>query len=241
MEAKNAVALVTGANRGIGRALVESLLERGAARIYATARNLADLKTLVALDPARVRPLQLDVTKTAEIAAAASQARDVSLLINNAGVLDTGSLLDAPGEAVRRSMDTNYYGTPARDARLRPVIEGNGGGAVVNVLTVVALGEHAGLAPYNASKAAAWSMTQSLRADLASRKIRSMRMFPGPVDTDMARGFDMAKASPGEVADALLDGVEAGREDIFPDAMSQELYAAWTADHKAVERQFATF
>jgi short-subunit dehydrogenase len=121
-----------------------------------------------------------------------------------------------------------------------PLIEGNGGGAVVNVLTVVALASMPGLGVYNASKAAAWSMTQSLRADLAKRKVQVYAVFPGPVDTDMARGIEMAKTSPADVARAVLDGVQAGTEDIFPDPMSQQVYAAWKADHKAVERQFAS-
>jgi NAD(P)-dependent dehydrogenase (short-subunit alcohol dehydrogenase family) len=240
MEAKKAVALVTGANRGIGRALVEALLERGAAAVYATARNLADLQPVAALDPKRVRTLQLDVTKPAEIASAAAEARDVNLLINNAGVLDFGSLLEAPGEAVRRNMDTNYYGTLHMSRTFAPLIEGNGGGAVVNVLTVVALASMPGLGVYNASKAAAWSMTQSLRADLARRKVQVFAVFPGPVDTDMARGIETAKTSPADVARAVLDGVQAGTEDIFPDPMSRQVYAAWKADHKAVEHQFAS-
>jgi NAD(P)-dependent dehydrogenase (short-subunit alcohol dehydrogenase family) len=240
MEANTAVALVTGANRGIGRALVEELLDRGAVKVYATARTLADLKPVVALDPRRVRALQLDVTKSAEIAAAAAEARDVNLLINNAGVLDFGSLLDAPGETVRRNMDTNYYGTLHVTRTFAPLIEGNGGGAVVNVLTVVALASMPGLAAYNASKAAAWSMTQSLRADLAKRRVQVYAVFPGPVDTDMARGIDLAKTSAPDVARAVLDGLESGTEDIFPDPMSQQVYAAWKADHKAVERQFAS-
>ena len=240
MDPKKAVALVTGANRGIGRALVEALLERGAVRVYATARSLADLKPVGDLDPRRVRTLQLDVTKPTQISAAAAQARDVNLLINNAGVLDFGSLLDAPGEALRRSMDTNYYGPLHVTRTFVPVIEGNGGGAVVNVLTVVALASMPGIAAYNASKAAAWSMTQSLRADLLKRKVEVYAVFPGPVDTDMARAFETTKTSPAVVARAVLDGLQAGTEDIFPDPISQQVYAAWKADHKAVERQFAS-
>lgn len=239
MKASKAVALVTGANRGIGRALVEALLARGATRVYAAARRLDDLTPIAALDPQRVRPLQLDVTKPAEIAGAASAARDVNLLINNAGVLDRGSLLDVPGDVVRRNMDTNYYGMLDVTRALTPAIEASGGGAVVNVLTVVALASMPGLGIYNASKAAAWSMTQSLRADLAKRKIDVFAVFPGPVDTDMAREIDMAKAPASDVAHEILDGIEGGTEDIFPDPMSKQLYAAWKADHKAVERQFA--
>src|SRR5215471_7325047 len=111
MQIKNSVALVTGANRGIGRALVESLLDQGASRIYATARRLQDLDAIIALAPKRISPLQVDVTKTAEIADAATKAMDITLLINNAGTLDFGSVLDAPSEAFRRDFDVNFYGT----------------------------------------------------------------------------------------------------------------------------------
>lgn len=239
MDIKRTIAVVTGSNRGIGRALVAALLERGVARVYATARRLTDLEPVVALDPRRVRALQLDVTNAGEIAVAAAAAQDVNLLFNNAGVLDFGGLLDVPAEALRRNMDTNYYGTLHATRAFVPAIERNGGGAVVNVLTVVALASMPGLGAYNASKAASWSMTQSLRADLSKRKIQVVGVFPGPVDTDMARGFDMPKTSPAEVARAVLDGLETGAEDIFPDPMSKQVYAAWTADHKAVERQFA--
>jgi NAD(P)-dependent dehydrogenase (short-subunit alcohol dehydrogenase family) len=239
MKIRKAIALITGANRGIGRALVDALLERGAPRVYATARRVADLAPVVALDPKRVNALQLDVSKPHEIVAVAEAARDVNMLINNAGVLDFGSLLEAPPDAIRRNMDTNYYGMLHTTRAFSPVIEGNGGGAVVNILTVVALASMPGLGVYNASKAAAWSMTQSLRADLAKRGIQAFGVFPGPVDTDMSRQIDIPKTPASEVAAAILEGIEAGTEDIFPDPMSQQVYAAWRTDHKAVERQFA--
>lgn len=240
MEIKKAVAVVTGANRGVGRALVEALLQHGATRVYATCRRLANLASVVALDPERVHALQMDVTKPDEIATAAALAQDVNLLICNAGVLDFGSLLDAPVDALRRNMDTNYYGMLHTTRAFAPAIESNGGGAVVNILTLVALASMPGLGVYNASKAAAWSMTQSLRADLSKRKIQVHAVFPGAVDTDMIRALEMPKTSAADVARAVLEGVEAGTEDIFPDPMSKQLYSAWKADHKAVERQFAS-
>mgnify|MGYP000368442730 CR=1 FL=1 len=240
MEIKNTTALVTGANRGIGKAFVAALLQSGVARVYAAARRRDDLAAVVALDPKRVHALKLDVTKPDQIAAAAALAKDVKLLINNAGVLDFGSLLDVSADAVHRNVETNYYGMLHTTRAFVPVIEANGGGAVVNVLTLVALASMPGLAAYNASKAAAWSMTQSLRADLAKRKIQVFGVFPGAVDTDMIRAVDMPKTPPLQVAQAVLEGVAAGIEDIFPDPMSQQLYAAWKADHKAVERQFAS-
>lgn len=240
MHIKGTVAVVTGANRGIGRAIVEELLAHGAGLIYATARHLAELEPVVALDPSRVRALQLDVTNPGEIATAAGAARDVNLLINNAGVLDVGSLLDVSAEALHRDMDTNYYGTLHVTRAFAPAIEANGGGTVVNILTLAALVSLPGIGAYNASKAAAWSMTLSLRADLGKRKIRVIGVFPGAVDTDMARWFEMSKTSPADVARAVVEGIGSGAEDIFPDPMSKEVYAAWKADHKAVERQFAT-
>jgi short-subunit dehydrogenase len=121
-----------------------------------------------------------------------------------------------------------------------PILERNGGGAIVNLLTLVALASMPGLSTYNASKAAAWSMTQSLRASVSDKNIAVYGVFPGAVDTDMLAGVDMAKTSPVEIAKALLQGIESDREDIFPDPMSTQIYAAWQQDHKAVEKQFAT-
>ncbi|MBZ5541448.1 MAG: SDR family oxidoreductase [Acidobacteriia bacterium] len=240
MKTQLSIALVTGANRGIGRAFVEALLERGVNRVYAAARKLTDLEPVVAIDRKRVLPLKIDITSLAEINAAAEKACDVNLLINNAGIADFGSLLDAPGESIRRNMETNYFGTLHAIRSFAPVIEKNGGGAIVNLLTIVALASMPGLGVYNASKAAAWSMTQSLRADLRKRKIRVYGVFPGPVDTDMIRGVDMPKTSATDVARAVLSGIENGDEDIFPDPMAKQMYAAWKQDHKAVERQFGS-
>ncbi len=238
MQIKNSVALVTGANRGIGKALVESLLDQGARRVYAAARRLAELDSVIALDPKRVLPLKLDVTNPPDLAKAAGEASDVSLLINNAGVLDFGGVLDAPADAFTRDFDVNFYGTLHTTRAFAPAIVRNGG-AVVNVLTVVALASMPGLGVYNASKAAAWSLTQSLRADLSKKGVQVFGVFPGPVDTEMARDLEITKTSPASVAHEILAGVEAGTEDIFPDPMSKQVYSAWTADHKAVERQFA--
>lgn len=238
MDIQNQTVFVTGANRGIGRSLVEALLAAGAKRIYAAARTRESLAPIQALDPQRILPVELDITNPTQLEQAVTTAGDVQLLINNAGVLDFGSVLDAPWDAIRRNLDVNYYGTLAMARGFAPVLTANRG-ALVNILTLVALASMPGLGVYNAAKAAAWSMTQSLRADFAKRGVHVFAVFPGAVDTDMLKGVDMPKATPRQVADAILAGLAANTEDIFPEPMSQQLYAAWKSDHKAVERQFA--
>lgn len=162
------------------------------------------------------------------------------MLINNAGVLDFGNFLDAQRAQIDRNFATNFYGTLEVIRAFVPVIERNGGGTIANLLTLVALASMPGLSVYNASKAAAWSMTQSWRASLEGKNIRVMGVFPGAVDTDMLAGVEMAKTSPAEVARAIVVGLGNDIEDVFPDPMSASLYEAWKKDHKAVERQFAT-
>jgi len=238
MQIKNSVALITGANRGIGRAFVDALLERGASRIYAAARDLASLDAVVRLDPKRIRALKLDVTSAEDARAAAGQAKDITLLINNAAELALGRLTDIPVDAVRSNMETNFFGLLNVITAFVPLLEQNEG-SIVNILTLLSLASMPGVAAYNASKAAGWSLTQSFRADLAKRGIRVHGVFPGAVDTEMARSFEIPKLPAIDVARATLDGVDANEEDIYPDDMSQQVYAAWRTDHKAVERQFA--
>jgi NAD(P)-dependent dehydrogenase (short-subunit alcohol dehydrogenase family) len=238
MKISGTVAFVTGANRGIGAALISALLDRGATKIYATARREADLNTMAALEPRRVIPLQLDVTDTTRLAQVAREAKDVALLFNNAGVLDFGSVLDAPLSAFTRNFDVNCFGLLHTTRAFAPVLADRHG-AIVNILTLVALASMPGLGVYNASKAAAWSLTQSLRADLGKRDVKVYSVFPGAVDTDMLKGVEMPKTAPDAVASAVLDGIEADLEDIFPDPMSKQVYAQWASDHKQIEHQFA--
>lgn len=238
MRIEGSVAFVTGANRGIGRALVSALADRKVAKIYAAARRLADAEGVARMNPGRIVPVQLDVTNASELSKAADIAKDVTLLVNNAGVLDFGSVLDAPADAFERNFDVNFFGLLHATRAFAPALSQNKG-AVVNLLTLVALASMPGLGVYNASKAAAWSLTQSLRADFAKRNVKVFGVFPGAVDTDMLKGVDMPKTPPRAIADEILNGIEAETEDIFPDAMSKQLYSNWAADHKAVERQFA--
>jgi NAD(P)-dependent dehydrogenase (short-subunit alcohol dehydrogenase family) len=235
MDIANATALVTGANRGIGRALVQSLLDAGAKKVYAAARDPGTIETS---DP-RIVALRLDVTDPAAVARLAEQAPDVTLLINNAGALDFGAPLETSDASLLRQFAVNFYGPLHMAQAFAPVLERNGGGAIANLLTIVALASMPALAGYNATKAASWSMTQSLRGTLAARKIEVFSVFPGPVDTEMAAAITFAKTSPADVARAIVAGIAAGTEDIFPDPMSQQVYAGWKQDHKAVEKQFA--
>jgi NAD(P)-dependent dehydrogenase (short-subunit alcohol dehydrogenase family) len=241
MKMNDQTALVTGANRGIGKALVEELLARGVRRVYAAARDPRGVEALVARHGGRVVALGLDVTAPEQIEAAARQVSDVTVLFNNAGRLGGFSLISTPLAEIEQDFATNFYGSLAVTRALLPALErAPGGAAIVNVLTVVSLASMPGLGGYSASKAAALSMTQALRAELKSRRIDVHSIFPGPVDTDMARDIQLPKTGPDAVARAILDGIERGDEDIYPDPMSQQVVAAWKASPKEIERQFAS-
>jgi NAD(P)-dependent dehydrogenase (short-subunit alcohol dehydrogenase family) len=238
MQIRGTTALVTGANRGIGLALVGALLDGGAAKVYATARRESDLAAAAKLDAKRIVPIQMDVTNPVHLARVAGTAKDVAVLFNNAGVLDFGSVLDASPDAFKRNFDVNFFGLLHATKAFEPALAARHG-AVVNLLTLVALASMPGLGVYNASKAAAWSLTQSLRADLAKRDVKVFSVFPGAVDTDMLKGVEMPKTPPRAIAGEILAGIAADIEDIFPDPMSRQLYSQWALDHKGVERQFA--
>lgn len=241
MQVKDAKVLVTGANRGIGRALVKAALDRGAAKVYAAARNTDALSDVVALDPQRVQAVKLDITNKTHVTAAAKEASDVTLLINNAGVASFGPLLDASEDELRLDMEVNYFSTAAMARTFVPLIEANGGGGIVNLNSVVSLANMPMVGGYSVSKTASHSLTQSLRGLLADRGISVHGVYPGPVDTDMAKGIEMDKATPEDVADEILDGIEAGAEDIFPDPMAKGVQEAYFKDPKGVEKEFAGY
>lgn len=238
MQIRNSIALVTGANRGVGQVYVAELLRRGAARVYAGARDAESLAATVALDPDRVVPVRLDVTNAADIAGAAERASDVTLVVNNAGALSFGGALDVGQAAIDRDMAVNHGGLRDVTRAFAPVIEANGGGAVVNMLTLLSFVSAPGFSAYNASKAAAWSMSMSLRAYLRPRAIAVVNAFPAGIDTDMLASVDAPKDSPLAVVRDVLDGLEAGHEDVYP-ASAADVHAAWRADQKQVEAAFA--
>lgn len=245
MQIKDSVVLVTGANRGIGRALLAEFLARDAARAYAAARRPEALEPVTAADPDRVVPLVLDITSPQAIGAAVQAAPDVTVLVNNAGVVNLGHLIDMEFDAVENVLRTNVLG-PLRMVRaFAPVIEHNGGGAIVNVISIGAFGGTPGMGGYPASKAALNLMTQAFREDLVPRGITVHGVFPGPVETDMlAQALSTAPdlstyptTTPQEVARAVLDGLERGNPEIFPDPVSREIGETWARDPKDVERR----
>ena len=234
------VALVTGANRGIGRAITEALLERGAAKVYAGARRPEELAELADRYGDRLVPIRLDVTDAEQVRATAEAASDVRILVNNAGVAIGGGLTDDTIlDAARAEMEVNYFAPLSLLQRFAPALGGNGGGAVVNVVSVGGLTNFPFYPTYSASKAAAHSLTQAARMLLGGQRISVHGVYPGPVDTDMARAIEMDKATPAEVADSILDGIEAGSADIFPDAFAVGFGEQFQSSPKASEAQIA--
>lgn len=233
-------ALVTGANRGLGQAFVEELLAAGAAKVYAAARNIDSLKDLVARGEGRIVPLALDVTKPTMIEAAAAANPDVSLLINNAGIAAFEGIIKASSAApARDEMETNYFGTLNTVRAFAPVLATNGGGAIVNLSSIAAHVTFPALGSYSASKAAVHSLTQGIRAELAAQRTLVTGVYPGPIDTDMVANIPMDKTPPNAVAQKVLEGIEAGEEDIYPDPVSVEMQGGLRAEPKAMERQAA--
>lgn len=237
MEIQGKSVLVSGANRGIGRAFVDELLGRGAGTVFAGARSAADLEALTAVDP-RVRALQIDVTEPTSIAAAVERIGGLDLLLNNAGSLVSYSLLDSSREAVESDFSVNFWGALELTKACLPMLE-ESKGAVLNMLTLVSMASMAAIGGYSASKAAAWSMTQALRKELADRGITVFAAYPGAVDTDMIRSFEMDKTPPEVVARNVLDAVEAGTLDCFPDPMARQAGAAWLKNPRDLEAMFA--
>lgn len=223
--------LVTGANRGLGRALVNEALGRNAKRIYAASRQP------VFVTDERVTPLTLDVTDQAQIQAAVGGVESLDILINNAGVSDPDDLSDRA--AYERHVAVKLYGTlDVTRAFVSSLVQNHG--ALVNIVSLGAIAGVPVLPAYSVSKAAALSLTQSLRALLAGRGVSVYAVLPGPIDTDMVRGLEIPKTPPADVARGTLEGVERGEEEIFPDPMSQLVAAGWrTGVAKELERQNA--
>ncbi|MEU4539753.1 SDR family oxidoreductase [Streptosporangium sp. NPDC023825] len=228
MQIKGSVALVTGSNRGLGERFVQALLERGASKVYAAARNPGTITT------PGVVPIALDVTDPAAVRAAADLAPDVTLLVNNAGSSTKAGLLDGELDSFRLEMETHYFGTLAMSRAFAPVLARNGGGAILNVLSVLSWVALPSSAAYSAAKSAAWSLTNALRLQLAEQKTLVTALHVGYMETDMAAHVDGPKIDPSVVARAALDGVEAGRYEVLADEASTRVKAALSSDPTAL-------
>ena len=225
MKIVGATALVTGANRGLGLAFARALLERGAAKVYAAARDPGSVKLSGAV------PIRLDVTKDEDVAAAARQATDVTLLINNAGIAKLGAFLDDGAiEVTREHFEVNVVG-PLRMARaFVPVLAKNGGGAIVNVLSVASWVNSPLLATYGASKSGAWAFTNGLRIEVEGQGTQVLGLHAGFIDTDMTRDITAPKSTPENIVTEALNALERGDRQVLADEITRQVHRGLTAE-----------
>ena len=236
------VALVTGANRGIGREFVNALIHRGAKKVYACARSTEGVADLVTNYSGKVEAIELDVTDHKRIAEVAQQCGDVTLLINNAGINRLNAFVASDDiSAARAEMETNYFGTMAMCRAFTGVLGQNGGGAIANILSILARVNLPMMGSLCASKAAGLSLTQGVRAETAKQGTLVLAVMPGAVDTDMSRDFPPPKMPPLEVAEQTLDALESGLEELYPGDMADGVSKGLDADPKAVEKEFAQY
>jgi NAD(P)-dependent dehydrogenase (short-subunit alcohol dehydrogenase family) len=230
MQIKGKVALVTGANRGLGTALVRALIEAGCAKVYAAARDVAKLPESSAT------AVRLDITDPGQVAAAAAQCSDVEILLNNAGVAAFEPLIAAPSiDFARTEMETNYFGTLSMCRAFAPALAHNGGGVIANVLSVVSWFNAPMQGSYCASKAAAWSLTRGMRFELRKQGTLVVGIYAGYVDTDMTAGLDAAKSTPAQIAARVLAGIESGAEEIDADGRAVSVRAELLRDATAFD------
>lgn len=245
MQWQKTTALVTGANRGIGLALVETLLAHKVKRIYLGGRDLAALEQIIqqlSKSATELVAIKLDITSAVDIAHASRSINSLDLLINNAGIANSsGFVQEASGDIAQLEMATNYFGPVNLTRALLPQLQNSSQAAIVNISSIAGIANMPVLGPYSASKAALHSFTQGLRAELAKNKIFVQGVYPGPVDTRMTEGFEFPKAMPAEVAKIILKGVEQKIEDIFPDAMSANSYNTFITNPKQLEQEYASW
>jgi len=232
MNIHGATALVTGANRGIGRHLAAQLVERGA-KVYATARRPESI------DLDGVEVLALDISDPVAVAAAARAAGDVNLLVNNAGI--AGGALLGDLEAVRAALDVNFWGTLSMARAFAPVLAANGGGAMVNIASSASWFVFPGSSAYAVSKAAVWSMSNALRQELTGQGTKVTSIHLGAADTDMMKGYDVPKMDPADVARITLDGVEADAFEVVVDEFTAMVKASLGKDPRDFDKQFQQF
>jgi len=211
-------AVVTGANRGLGQSLVRALAKTGTSRIYAGARNRFQLPDYG--PQTSILPLELDITDSRQVARSASSASGVTLLINNAGFLPRGGAMSVSEQDLHAAIEVNLLGAWRMIRAFAPVIEANGGGVIVNILSLISLQNASAFAAYSAAKQASWAMTQSFRSDLAGSRVRVVACFPGGIDTEMLQGVPVMKANPDSVAHSIVEAIMRGDREIFPDIVS---------------------
>ncbi len=232
MRVQDCVALVTGGNRGLGLAYCKGLLRAGAAKVYAAARDPAKIDIV----DSRVVPIALDVTKVAEVVAAAHDCQDISLLINNAGVLQNSPMLGTESEeAARQEMEINYFGVLSMVQRFAPILAKNGGGAIINVLSVASWFASPSIATYCASKAAEEILTDAIRMQLRKQRTHVAGVYAGYIDTDMSAHITQPKTSPRQVVERSLAGLESGADRIFADDSAVYVDQSVRADRAAFD------
>jgi len=241
MDLAGAIALVTGANGGLGQHYVEALRSRGVAKIYAGARNLKALEPLVTAHPDVVVPIALDITNEQSVNEAATYCQDLTLLINNAGVGFNEGLIAAPDLThARMEMEVNYFGTLMMCRAFAPVLKQNGGGAIVNMGSMVGRVNLPFNGTYGASKAATLSLTQGVRAELATQGTQVIIVLPATIDIGMGKSYPEPKVSPEEVVSDALDAVVKGIEDVYPGEQAKQMAAQLLTDPKGLEKALAT-
>ena len=232
MNFKNKVILITGTNRGIGKSLVEAALDKGARKVYATSRALSKS---INFNDDRVVSLEVDITDTKSIKKIAAIATDTQILINNAGILSQGSILEGDLEKIHLDMDVNCFSTINMMRAFVPIIEKNMSPAIINIVSIAAYSNFPFIAGYSASKAALYSATQAARIELKSKGVSVYAVNPGAIDTDMNKGYEGEMTGPDEVAMSILDEVEVGGPDVIPDKVGKGMHEVWKKNPQELE------
>ncbi len=224
MKFTGTIVFITGTNRGIGKSLVNEILKLGAKKVYACARDISSLPDFYS---DKIVPIQLDILDENQINEAVTLASDTQILINNAGTLKTGNILEGEFENIKYDMEVNYFSTIKMMRAFIPILEKNKNTRIINIVSIAAYTSFPFIAGYSASKAALYSATQSARIELAKRNIMVHAVNPGAIDTDMNKGSNMEMTKPDDVALSILKDIELEKLDIIPDQMGQNMYSIW--------------
>ncbi|MEE9494742.1 MAG: SDR family oxidoreductase [Gammaproteobacteria bacterium] len=239
-EFKGKIALVTGANRGIGEGYVRTLLNAGVKKVYAGARDLDNLSALIEQFPGKIEPVLLEVTSAEHIKALAEQIDSLDILVNNAGIADASGFIAANSvEVARQEMEVNYFAPLQITQAMLPLLRQSGQALIINISSIAGIANLPSIGPYSATKAAMHSYTQGLRAELKTDGIQVIGVYPGPIDTRMAEGFEMDKPKPEQVAIKTLEALEDEKIDVFPDDFSVHMYGLFLQHPHNLETAFS--